>query len=202
VYAVELEDKGGQMNLRILSVLVLMCLMASSLGDGLSVPKEGGDDPYSNGASDPTLRAINNEQDFLPYSSQIYDQTSNPATPWFDMQGQDDLKKPKADDEIKEPRKSIKDKNSPFDFEFPYLSNLNIELENAEYYENLSLTFILSNEVIQKLRNNGLVVLNHTLFNGYQGTITSFMAHASQSAIWWARLLLSSLACSSLDTRT
>ena len=37
---------------------------------------------------------------FLPYSSQIYDQTSNPATPWFDMQGQDDLKKPKADDEI------------------------------------------------------------------------------------------------------
>jgi hypothetical protein len=174
VYAVELEDKGGQMNLRILSVLVLMCLMASSLGDGLSVPKEGGDDPYSNGASDPTLRAINNEQDFLPYSSQIYDQTSNPATPWFDMQGQDDLKKPKADDEIKEPRKSIKDKNSPFDFEFPYLSNLNIELENAEYYENLSLTFILSNEVIQKLRNNGLVVLNHTLFNGYQGTITSF----------------------------
>ncbi|UCG68171.1 MAG: DUF3160 domain-containing protein, partial [Thermoplasmata archaeon] len=64
---------------------------------------------------------------------------------------------------------------SPFNYEFPYLSNLEISLEDAEYFDNISHTFNLTDDMIAKLKTNGFVVVNHTMINGYSRPITNFL---------------------------
>ncbi|UCF07462.1 MAG: DUF3160 domain-containing protein [Thermoplasmata archaeon] len=159
---------------KMMIVLVLMCLLTSGFGDGLSVQEESKGCPDTESPSDVTFHIIYDEQEFPPHSRQDYGPTINPATPWFDTIEQDEYTSPIENDEIKDHRENIGDMNSPFDFETRFPSSLDLDLENAEYYTNISLIFTLNHDVIQKLRDCGLIVVNHSMFNEYQRPITSF----------------------------
>jgi hypothetical protein len=64
---------------------------------------------------------------------------------------------------------------SPFDYEYPYLDELDLSLEDAEFFQNISHRFNLTDDMKDKLRINGLIVVNHTRINGYSSPFTSFL---------------------------
>jgi hypothetical protein len=73
------------------------------------------------------------------------------------------------------PPEDYKPLYSPFNYTFPYLEDLNISLEAAEYYDLICEKFNLSNDMIEKLETNGIIVVNHTRINGYNPQLTSFL---------------------------
>jgi hypothetical protein len=64
---------------------------------------------------------------------------------------------------------------SPFTYQRSYISDLGINLDNVDYYENITVIFNLTDDMISKLSNNGFIVVNNTVFNEYNPPKTSFV---------------------------
>ncbi len=180
---------GDPMKLKILCFAVFVCLLSGSFGNDLLPPSNNNaeSDSQENSNMNAQLIVIEPYQWSKPHLEE--DLSFNPRMV-HPAKKTDELKDLNSGNNNiwphgKNKRPNMESSNSehegyitfysPFIYEFPYLANLSMDLENAEYFETISLVFNLTDDLKSKLITNGFVVVNHTMINGYSLPITSFL---------------------------